>query len=227
MPRDVDVRMILLGIEAHAAVSELVLQGGDRQFVAGDHTRRENAVVAQTQLYERVGALGRPRQGRPVLALAAGAQIQDLVRRPDPRLFFREDALAVVEQADVARSGRDPVHRPARRGDAAPGQLGGLDDADHAGDVRGEAADRDPAGLQAADQLDQTGLGVQLGPRLALDEDIGRIADHRQQAFVAQLGNRCDVCGLADDRAGVQLPVAGVEDRAQRRLDRQRIRLGD
>ena len=46
MAGDVDARMVALGVEAHAAVGELVLQVADRDLVAGDDPRGEDAGVA-------------------------------------------------------------------------------------------------------------------------------------------------------------------------------------
>ena len=43
---DVDARVVALGVETHAAVGELVLQVADRDLVAGDDARGEDAVVA-------------------------------------------------------------------------------------------------------------------------------------------------------------------------------------
>lgn len=54
---DVDAGVVPLGVEAHAAVRELVLQTADRQLIAGNDPRREDAVIALAQLDVGVGAL--------------------------------------------------------------------------------------------------------------------------------------------------------------------------
>ncbi len=56
---------------------------------------------------------------------------------------------------------------------------------------------------------------------------VGRIADHRQHAFVAQLAERISVGRFAQERIGIELPVAGVHDRAERRRDGQRVGFRD
>ncbi len=70
--------------------------------------------------------VGDARQGRAVLALAAGAEIQDLVGRPVAGLVLGQECAGVVGQhADVFGGGGDAVHRAAGQGDAASGRLGG------------------------------------------------------------------------------------------------------
>ncbi len=224
--RDVDAGVIALGVEAHPAVSELVLQPADRQLIAGDDPRREDAVIALAQLDVGVGALGHARQGRPRLALAAGAQIQDLVGWPDAGLLFRQEGFEIAHHADMFGGRGDAVHRPPRQRHAPSRRLGRADHAVHARDIGGETADRDPP-LQSTDQLCQGVAHRAFRPRRSLDEDIGGIAHHGQHAVVAEAGDGPGVGDLADDRIVVDLPVAGVQHRAQRRLDGQAVRLGD
>ena len=66
-----------------------------------------------------------------------------------------------------------------------------------------------------------------LGARRPLLEDVGRIAHQREHACVADLRQRLGARRLADHRRFVDLPVAGVEDVAERRLDQQAIALRD
>ena len=58
-------------------------------------------------------------------------------------------------------------------------------------------------------------------------EDIGRIADQREHALVADRGQRLGRARVAEHRRVVDLPVAGVEDVAERRFDQQAVALGD
>ena len=67
------------------------------------------------------------------------------------------------------------------------------------------------------DQLGQ-GLGhVAFGGRAALAHGIGGIADQRETALVAERAELGLVGRRADDRRRVDLPVAGMQDRAERR----------
>ena len=68
-------------------------------------------------------------------------------------------------------------------------------------------------------------LGFTAG--MAFHHGIGGIADHRQHASLAQ---RCQ-CRLIgsrpDQRLRVKFPVTGMQQHAMRRIDHQRLRLGD
>ena len=71
-------------------------------------------------------------------------------------------------------------------------------------------------------------VDARLGAGGCVLEHVGGIADQREHALVADLGQRSSVAGrLAEHRRLVDLPVAGVEDMAEGRLDQQAIALGD
>lgn len=53
------------------------------------------------------------------------------------------------------------------------------------------------------------------------------IADHGEDAFLADLAQPVFVGHVADQRFGIDLPVAGMHHRAEGRADRDRIRLRD
>ena len=64
-------------------------------------------------------------------------------------------------------------------------------------------------------------------PSLARNEDIGAVAHHGKRAFVANALQRLLVGDVAQQRIGIDLPVAGVEHGAERRADGQCIGLED
>ena len=66
-----------------------------------------------------------------------------------------------------------------------------------------------------------------LRTRRPLLEHVGGIAHEREHARVADLRQDIGDRRLAEDRRLVDLPVAGVEDVAERRLDEQAVALGD
>ena len=103
---------------------------------------------------------------------------------------------------------------------------GGISDGFEAGHVRGEAADRD-ARVVAADEIDQGTPQIGLGPGGARPQRVRGIADHREDALVAEPLQRRLVGGLADQRIGIELPIPGMQHRAGRRAHDDRVRLGD
>src|SRR4051812_44721561 len=95
-----------------------------------------------------------------------------------------------------------------------------------AGGVGGEGGDEDAA-IGVLDHLVEPHANAELGARGFLVEHVGRIADQSEHAGIAdraklRLGARVAKLGIV-----VQLPVAGVEDAAKRRIDEQRIALGN
>ena len=78
-----------------------------------------------------------------------------------------------------------------------------------------------------ADLVHQAAMDRPLGAAGLGVEHVGGIADQRMDALVADRAQRLLAGRFADDRIVVQLPVAGVEDAAVRRIDQQRIALGD
>ncbi len=172
----------------------------------------------------RVRAFGDARQRRARLALAAGAQQQQLVGRHALGLAFVDQGLDVGQESHRAGGRGHAMHRAADQAHLAPVGLARADGGVHARHVGGEARDRDLA-LQRADQPvhGHADLGFRAGA--AIDEDVGGITHHRQHALVAQALDRLDVSRGAELRIGIDLPVSGVQDHAQRRADRHPIRL--
>jgi hypothetical protein len=117
------------------------------------------------------------------------------------------------------------VHGAAEQADAPVDGDRRADHAVHPRDVGGEAAHGHLA-LERADQLDQrvaTPSSEPPSPR----RNVGAVAGHGQHALVAEAAQLGVVGRRADQRVGIDLPVAGVQDGAERRLDRQPVRLRD
>ncbi len=161
-----------------------------------------------------------------LLALAAGAQKHDLVARQVAELVLVVMLEALRQVAGLARDLDHAVERTARDDQVTPGGARRLTHHLDARDVGGERGDRD-AVLGVFDDLGDRFRHVALGRRVALAKRIGGIDDERIDAFVAELGKAALVERLADDGRGVELPVAGVKDEAERGADRQRAHLGD
>ncbi len=183
-------------------------------------------MVTLAQLHMRVVTVGDARQGRPNLALAAGAEVEDLVVREVLGFLVVDEVGHALEQPDRLGRRRHAVHRAAGEADTAVGGLGRADHAVHARDVRRETGDRDLA-LERLDQLGQGRADIGLGPGLPFYEDVGAVADHRQHALVAETAYGVFIGHTAEQRVRIDLPVACVQHDAQRRADRQAVGLGN
>jgi len=103
---------------------------------------------------------------------------------------------------------------------------GGGGDALEPRHIAGEAGDRHAA-VVAADELGEAAPYIGLGARLAGAKGVGRIADEGQHALVAQRPQGELVGDLADQRIGIELPIAGMQHHAGGRPDGERVGLGN
>ena len=223
--RDVD-EMVVLGDHLDAERDEAVVHPVDGELVAGNDLRREDHHVALAEAHMGMFVDGDARQRRPWLALAAGAQVEHLVGRQGRGVAVAEKGDVLVEVAGGARRVGDAPQRAPDEGELAAVRLGDRSDGLDARDVRGEAGDGDVA-FVAADDLHEARAHVGFRARFALAEDVGRIAHHGEHARVAPAAQRRLVGGAADQRLGVDLPVAGVQHRPRGRADGERVGLGD
>ena len=193
----------------------------DRLLVARNGARGEDDGVARAQLRHRMSVLGHAGQRGARLALAAGGEREDLVARQAIECVHAEEGRHAVEHAEFPRHRDDALHRAAENADLPPGGDAGLGGGAQAGDVRGESGDDHPA-LRRGDQFGERRRDVALGRAFALAQHVGRVADQRQDAFVAERLQAGFVGRRADDGRRIDLPVAGMHDEAGRRADRQR-----
>ncbi len=218
--------MIALGMDFDTKIRQAILQTADRNFITGNDTRGEDTGVAFLQLDQRMIAIGDTRKCRAGFTLRTGAEIEHLIGFQVLSFAFADRVRNTSQQADMTRGGGDTVHRAPDQTDLAAGFHGGAHDGIDPRHVRGETGDGN-ALFKPLDNLGQFDAHIVFRTGPAFDEHIGRIADHGQQAFVAQLANGRNVCGRASDRRLVEFPVAGMENRAQFSADRQAIRFGD
>ena len=160
-----------------------------------------------------------PAQHRGRLALAAGRQHHKLAGRDvvalaqvDQRAFGR------TEVADLGRDLQVLIHAAAGHGHLAPEPVGDVDHLPQPGQVRGEGRDDDPAG-RLADQLLEVLADHRLGAGPAAILDADAVREQRQHALVAKAPQRVLVRAAPVDRLPIELVVAGMEDRSDRRLD--------
>ena len=200
----------------------------DRPLVAGNDARGEDRRVALPPARGRDGRRRRCGQRGARLALAAGADEQDLVARQIAGLLLRDAAsgsragsrIPAPPRPCAAASGPTaPDARPAA--DAAMG------DALEPRHIGGEAGRPRPGRVRVRPASSSVARIVASEPASPSTNTLVRVADHGEHALVADAAQRRLVGDLADQRLGIDLPVAGVQHRAERRADRQRIRLGD
>ena len=118
------------------------------------------------------------------------------------------------------------MHGAAGHDELASGRRCRITDALQTCDVGGERRHRDAA-LGLLDDVRDRFRDLDLGGRAALAHDVGRIADQRVHAFLAEGGELGVVGWIADQRRGVELPVAGVEHHAVRGAECDAGRLGN
>ena len=165
------------------------------------------------------------RERRARLALAAGGERQNPVARQALERVHAQERRQAVEHAAVARDRDDALDRPAENADLPSGGEAGLGRRAQPGDVGSEGGHDHPA-LRLADEPGQRLGDVALGRAFAFAQDVGRIADERQHALVAERPEARLIGRRADDRRRVDLPVGGVDDEPGGRADRKRRAFG-
>ena len=210
-----------VGDDLDACAHERIDDLADRLFVAGNGARGEDDGVARAQFRRRMIVLRHAGERRARLALAAGGERQDLVARQAIERVHAQERRHAVEHAAVARDRDDALDRPAENADLPSGGETGLGRRAQAGDVGSEGGHDHPA-LRLADEPCQRLGDVALGRAFAFAQNVGRIADERQHALVAERPEARLIGRQADDRRRVDLPVGGVDDEPGGRADRQR-----
>ena len=211
-------------IDAHGG--QLVEQPPDGALVAGDLAAGENHRVAGVERDLRMVVGGDARQGRARLTLTAGADQQHLVARQVIDFRIRDKGRQVFQVPGLLCRLDDTLHGTADQRHPPAVGLGGAAYGVQARDVRGEGGNRHPV-FQGPDQFDKVIAHVGLGTRCARHQHVGRIADHRQYALLADAHQRRLVGAGADHGVRVELPVAGMQHGARAGSDNHRVGFGD
>ena len=218
--------VVAVGQQVDAAADQIVLDGADGAFVAGDDAAGEDHGVALAEFDAGVGVHGDAGERAAGFALAAGDEHQQAVVVDVGDVVFAEEGGDALEIAAFTGGAVEVAQGAADDGDRAAGGAGGHGDGFDAGDVAGKAGHRDAA-AQGGDQVGQAAADVALGAGGAFDHGVGGVADHGQHAFVAQGAQGGFVGGGADEGFGVEFPVAGVQDQAGLGADGERLRFRD
>ncbi len=217
--------------EGDAAAVEVVLQALDGDLVSGNDGGREDDGIARGE-GDGFVLLGRDTHERgELLALGAGREDHDLVRRIVPDLCRGDDRLLLhLEEAGLLRDLEIRLYGAAFGDNLLAEALGDLDDADHALELRGEGAD-DETALHGLDDLLEGLMHLALRDGESVALGVGGVRDEeevllrREHAPLLLLGIGRDAVLM------IELEVAGSDDVAVRGLDsdahRIRDRVGD
>ena len=170
-----------LDARGHERVDDLA----DRLFVAGNGARRKDDGVAGAEFRGRMLVLRHAGERRARLALAAGGERQYLVARQALERVHAQERRHAVEHPALAGDSDDALDRPPKNADLPSGGEAGLGRRAKAGDVGSEGGHDHPA-LRLADEPGKRLGDVALRRALAFAQDVGRIADERQHALVAE-----------------------------------------
>ena len=225
--RDVD-EMVDLGDHLDALADELVVQVVEGALVAGDDLGAEDHGVAGLELDPLVLAGGDPRQGAARLALAAGAQVEHALARQRLGLALVADRRHVLQVADARARPRSSAASSGRRRTARGPPPGAASIADSSrAMLEAKVVSTTRLGC-SRDQLGQALAHLGLGARGARAR--ARWCCRRPCASTPSRpsASRPALSVRAPDhRRRVELPVAGVQHAAERRLQDQRVGIGD
>ncbi len=192
----------------------------------GIDARRQDHGVVRADLHVAVVVDRDPRQRRHRLALRAGAEAQDVLRRVARHVGVADlHAGGNAQVAEALRDLRVLDHPAADERHLAVELRRQIDEDLHPVDARGEGRDDQPparAGEDLLERLDH--FGFRAGEAAAVD--VGAVGEERQHPLGAELREAVDVEMLAVDRRLIDLEVAGVDDDAERRMNGQRHAVG-
>ena len=184
MAGDVHQR-VAVGDDLDALLDQPVEHAADRLLVAGDHAGGIDQAVAARELDVGMLVLGDAGERRARLALAAGAERHHFLRRQRGESVGAAELGQPVEIAKLARDLHDAVHGAADHDHLAPGGDRAFRHAAQTPGIGGEGGDRH-APRRGLDQRGNCLGDLGFRGRAALAHRIGRIADQRQAAFLAE-----------------------------------------
>ena len=218
-----------------AVAQEAVDHPVDVELVARDGMAGQDDRVVLAHLQPPVLARGHEPEGGHRLALGAGRDDADLLRRQLVHVLdVDQRGIGDAERAQVTGQAHVLPHRHAERGHdpaAGDGRVGDLLDAV---DVAGEAGRDDAPAPLLGEQRPQDRSHRALARGVAVLLGVGGVGQEQADALRRRDGAHAGQVGAAIvDRGEVQLEVPGVEDHALRGVDRDgegmghRVRDGD
>jgi hypothetical protein len=196
----------------------------DRRLVPGDQRRREDDGLTRADLDPLVLSLRHQREGRVRLPLRAGADHDDAPGIEPLDLRDVHDVLVVDVQMTESPSGIDGLeHRTSEERDDALIRTSGVHDLLHAMDVAREARCHHQA-PGVLDDVEEDRPHRALADRVPRFLGVRRVGEEQMDALAATglLGQTVEVRCPPVERRLVDLEVACVQDRSERRVDHDR-----
>ena len=167
------------------------------------------------------------RQGGARLALPAGRDDEQFAARQTHRGVEIHRLWKIEQIAIVLRHRDDAVERAPGNADLAPRLARDFAQRVQARHIAGEGRHEHALALVTRNLIHQTAMDGPLRSARIGIEDVGAVANESEDALFANGAQVFFAGRFADDGVFVQLPVAGVEDAALRRLDQESVTLGD
>ena len=167
------------------------------------------------------------RQRRAGFPLPACRKDQDLAAGQRHRGVEIDRLREIGEIAILLRHIDNAIERATGHAQLPPGFARHLAQRMQARDIAGEGRHQHPLAGVPLDLLQQPLEHRAFRPAGRRIENVGAVADQRKDTLVADFGKLFFGRRFADNRVFVELPVAGVEDLAMRRVDQQGVPLGD
>ena len=215
-------------VEHLAAGAVQVVDGRvHRRLVARNRAGGEHDGVAVLQAHVAVVARGHARERRHRLALRARAEDhRSLVADAAAVGDVAHAALVVPEVVEIGRDADVLFHREAGREHDPIGRGRAVEDLLDARDLGGEGGD-DHAPGRGQQDLRERVAHDRFGRRRAGPVGVGRVAAEQAHAVVPVGGEPAQVRRLAHHRRVVDLEIAGMDDQAGRRVERDPEGVGD
>ena len=201
---------------------------GDHLLIAGDGGGGDDDEVPRAHMHVAVAGRGHAGERAQRLALAAGGDEHDLLRRILVQLLdVDEHPFGSVQVSQLQGHLGVVGHAAAAHCHLAAVLHRQVDDLLDAVEVGGEGGDDDALFVRPAEQVRKALGHLLLGGGEAGALGVGGIAQQRQHALGAVLREGGQVGGPAGEGGVVHLEVAGLDDDARRALDGEGHRVGD
>src|SRR3989344_2647871 len=213
--------------DVRALARKIILQFLHRALVARDDGRREDDGIRRLQAYVLVRLVADAGQRCEFIALRAGRQDDESLRRILRHVLDGDDGVVfVLDESELARDLDISAHGTAVDDDLLAVFLGEVDDPDEALQMRGEHGDHQAA-VALLDDLLKRRVDVLLGDREARLPYVGGVHEEGEDRTVLEDAELAELLIGWRPVVMVELDVSGEDDISPRRLDDDTHRIGD